>query len=86
MYFENFATSKNTILHRMLQSGTQNGWMVVLNNVTRMTYSFQDEPRSYGGAADFPTIDILDGGAVYARIGPDIFSPGQSCKLELLCC
>lgn len=48
-----------------------------LNNVTRMTYSFQDEPRSYGGAADFPTIDILDGGAVYARIGPDIFSPGN---------
>ena len=48
-----------------------------LNNVTRMTYSFQDEPRSYGGAADFPTIDILDGGAVYARIGPDIISPGN---------
>lgn len=48
-----------------------------LNNVTRVTYSFQDEPRSYGGAADFPTIDILEGGAVYARIGPDIFSPGN---------
>lgn len=48
-----------------------------LNNVMRVTYSFQDEPRSYEGAADFPTIDILDDGAVYARIGPDVFSPGN---------
>lgn len=48
-----------------------------LNNVMRMTYSFQDEPRSFEGAADFPTVDILKGGAVYARIGPDIFTPGN---------
>ena len=25
----------------------------------------------------FPTIDILEDGAVYARIGPDVFSPGN---------
>lgn len=48
-----------------------------LNNMTRVTYSFQDEPRSYNGAVDFPTVDILKDGAVYARIGPDVFSPGN---------
>lgn len=48
-----------------------------LNNMMRVTYSFQDEPRSYKGAADFPTVDILKDGAVYARIGPDIFSVGN---------
>lgn len=48
-----------------------------MNNVTRVTYSFQDEPRSYDGASDFPTVDILKDGAVYARIGPDIFSRGN---------
>ncbi len=48
-----------------------------LNNVTRVTYSFQDEPRSYNGASDFPTVDILKDGAVYARLGPDVFSVGN---------
>lgn len=48
-----------------------------LNNVLRMTYSFQDEPRSYEGATDFPTVDILKDGAVYASFGPDVFTVGN---------
>ena len=45
-----------------------------LNNVLRATYSFQDEPRSYEGDLNFPTVDILENGALYATFGPDVFT------------
>ena len=48
-----------------------------LNNVLRATYSFQDEPRSYEGDLNFPTVDILENGALYATFGPDVFTVGN---------
>lgn len=48
-----------------------------LNNVLRATYSFQDEPRSYEGNLNFPTVDILENGALYATFGPDVFTVGN---------
>ncbi len=47
-----------------------------LNNVLRLTYSYQDEPRTYEGGA-FPSVDILKDGAVYATFGPDVFTAGN---------
>jgi len=47
-----------------------------LNNVLRLTYSYQDEPRSYEGGY-FPTVDILKDGALYASFGPDPFTFGN---------
>lgn len=47
-----------------------------LNNVLRLTYSYQDEPRSFEGGF-FPTVDILKDGAVYASLGPDPFTYGN---------
>lgn len=48
-----------------------------LNNVLRTTYSFQDEPRSFEGDSSFPTVDILENGALYATFGPDVFTVGN---------
>lgn len=45
-------------------------------NTLRLTYSDQDEPRSYEGGS-FPTVDILEGGAVYTSFGPDPFTEGN---------
>lgn len=47
-----------------------------MNNMLRVAYSFQDEPRSYDGGA-FPSVDILKDGALYASFGPDIFTEGN---------
>ncbi|MBQ7419645.1 MAG: TonB-dependent receptor [Prevotella sp.] len=53
-----------------------------VNNTLRMTYSYQDEPRSVEGGT-FPTVDILDGdlpdgnGSVLTTFGPDPFTPGN---------
>ncbi len=46
------------------------------NNALRLTYSDQDEPRSYEGGA-FPTVDVLEDGAVYTSFGPDPFTEGN---------
>lgn len=48
-----------------------------LNNTLRLTYSYQDEPRSYTGGA-FPTVDILKDGATYMSFGPDPFTAGNT--------
>lgn len=45
-------------------------------NVLRLTYSYQDEPRSYVGGI-FPTVDILKDGAYYMGFGPDPFTEGN---------
>lgn len=47
------------------------GW----NNTLRLTYSYQDEPRTYLGGM-FPTVDILKDGAFYMGLGPDPFTEG----------
>jgi len=47
-----------------------------MNNTLRLTYSYQDEPRTYVGGA-FPTVDILEQGAVYTSFGPDPFTAGN---------
>lgn len=48
------------------------GW----NNTLRLTYSYQDEPRTYLGGM-FPTVDILKDGAFYMGLGPDPFTEGN---------
>ncbi len=77
MYFENSRYYKEYNFTSYASEWNSKWLNGSLNNVTRMTYSFQDEPRSFDGAADFPTVDILKDGAVYARIGPDLFTPGN---------
>lgn len=47
-----------------------------VNNTLRLTYSYQDEPRTYVGGV-FPTVDILEDGAVYTSFGPDPFTAGN---------
>ena len=47
-----------------------------VQNVLRLTYSYQDEPRSYVGGV-FPTVDILKDGAYYMGFGPDPFTEGN---------
>ena len=47
-----------------------------VQNVLRLTYSYQDEPRSYVGGI-FPTVDILKDGAYYMGLGPDPFTEGN---------
>lgn len=47
-----------------------------INNTLRLTYSYQDEPRSYVGGT-FPTVDILENGSLYASFGPDPFTAGN---------
>ena len=47
-----------------------------VQNVLRLTYSYQDEPRTYVGGL-FPTVDILKDGAYYMGLGPDPFTQGN---------
>ena len=47
-----------------------------MNNMVRLTYSYQDEPRETDGGF-FPTVDILKDGDVYASFGPDPFTYGN---------
>jgi len=47
-----------------------------MNNTLRLTYSYQEEPRTYVGGA-FPTVDILEQGGVYTSFGPDPFTAGN---------
>ena len=47
-----------------------------VNNALRLTYSYQKEPREWEGG-NFPTVDILKDGAVYASFGPDPFTTGN---------
>ena len=47
-----------------------------VNNVLRLTYSYQDEPRSVEGGT-FPTVDILEDGNVLTTFGPDPFTAGN---------
>ena len=46
------------------------------NNTLRLTYSYQDEPRTVEGGT-FPTVDILDAGSVLTTFGPDPFTAGN---------
>ncbi len=48
-----------------------------VSNMFRVTYSYQNEPRSYVGG-DFPTVDILKDGASYMSFGPDPFTAGNT--------
>ncbi len=68
MQEQNF-TSFATELNSRLMDGA-------MNNTLRLTYSYQDEPRTYVGGA-FPTVDILEQGAVYTSFGPDPFTAGN---------
>jgi hypothetical protein len=45
-------------------------------NVLRVTYSYQDEPRSTTGNL-FPFVDILKGGLPYVSFGTELFSYGN---------
>lgn len=47
-----------------------------VDNALRLTYSYQDEPRTYEGGV-FPTVDILKNGSLYASFGPDPFTAGN---------
>ncbi len=47
-----------------------------VHNALRLTYSYQDEPRTYVGGL-FPTVDILKDGAYYMGFGPDPFTQGN---------
>lgn len=51
-------------------------WGNNLNNTLRLTYSYQDEPRSYEGS-QFPTVDILEDDYCYTTFGPDPFTEGN---------
>jgi len=47
-----------------------------LNNTLRVTYSYQDEPRSTGGNT-FPFVDILKDGQAFTSFGTELFSYGN---------
>ena len=53
----------------------------IVNNALRLTYSFQDEPRSYTGGV-FPTVDILQNGSDYLSFGPDVFTAGNLAQVK----
>ncbi len=46
------------------------------NNMVRVSYNDQYEPRSYVGGV-FPKVDILKDGAGYISFGPDIYTAGN---------
>ena len=52
-----------------------------VHNALRMTYSYQDEPRTYVGGT-FPTVDILKNGSFYMGFGPDPFTEGNLRKVK----
>ncbi|MDR0294843.1 MAG: carboxypeptidase regulatory-like domain-containing protein [Prevotellaceae bacterium] len=47
-----------------------------INNTLRVTYSYQNEPRSTGGIT-FPFVDIREGGTAYTSFGTEPFSYGN---------
>ena len=47
-----------------------------LNNTIRITYSYQNEPRSTGGKT-FPFVDILKDGQGFVSFGTELFSHGN---------
>jgi len=49
-----------------------------LNNMLRVTWSYQDEPRSVpGGNRDFPFVDIRKDGEFFTSFGTELFSFGN---------
>lgn len=52
-----------------------------LNNVLRVAYSYQNQPRETDGSF-FPTVDILKEGDVYASFGPDPFTYGNLSRVK----
>ena len=57
-------------------AGELNSMFGLVNNTLRLTYSYQDEPRSVEGGV-FPTVDILQDGNVLTTFGPDPFTAGN---------
>jgi len=57
-------------------AGELNSKFGLVNNTLRLTYSYQDEPRSVEGGT-FPTVDILEDGNVLTTFGPDPFTSGN---------
>ena len=57
-------------------AGELNSKFGIVNNALRLTYSYQDEPRSVEGGT-FPTVDILEDGNVLTTFGPDPFTAGN---------
>ncbi len=57
-------------------AGEWNAKFGAVNNLLRLTYSYQDEPRSVEGGT-FPTVDILEEGSVLTTFGPDPFTAGN---------
>lgn len=53
-----------------------------MNNVLRLTYIDQDEPRSTGGNILFPFVDILKDGKPYVSFGTELFSYGNLRKVQ----
>lgn len=53
-----------------------------VNNVLRLTYIDQDEPRSTGGNILFPFIDILKDDKPYVSFGTELFSHGNLRKVQ----
>jgi len=47
-----------------------------MSNLLRVSYSRQNEPRSYDGS-DFPFVDIVEEGNVYTSFGTELFSYGN---------
>ncbi len=57
-------------------AGEWNSKWGIVNNMLRMTYSYQDEPRTVEGGT-FPTTDILEDNSVLTTFGPDPFTAGN---------
>ena len=76
MWFENsgyWQQSNFSSLASELNSSFSGGR---INNTLRVTYSYQDEPRSTDGKL-FPFVDILQNGSVYTSFGTELFSYGN---------
>ncbi|MDR2026014.1 MAG: TonB-dependent receptor [Prevotellaceae bacterium] len=55
-----------------------------LHNTLRLTWSYQDEPRSTGGNRDFPFVDILKDNQPYVSFGTELFSFGNLRQVNTL--
>lgn len=53
----------------------------IVNNSLRFTYSDQNEPRTYEGGV-FPTVHIVEDGALYTAFGPDLFTAGNMARAK----
>ncbi len=53
-------------------------------NTLRVTYSFQDEPRSTEANMDFPFVDILKDNKVFTSFGTELFSYGNLREVKTL--